>query len=43
MELFPKEKLVYLTGDSPNVLEDIEEDKVYIIGAIVDHNRLKVR
>eukprot|EP01134_Creolimax_fragrantissima_P007538 CFRG7538T1 len=41
MSEFAKEDLVYLTADSPNVIESIDENKVYIIGGIVDHNRLK--
>ncbi|KNC76013.1 hypothetical protein SARC_11475, partial [Sphaeroforma arctica JP610] len=41
LELFPKEELVYLTADSPNVIETLDETKVYIIGGMVDHNRLK--
>ena len=36
-----KEKIIYLTADSPNELEDVDEDKVYIIGALVDKNRYK--
>ena len=31
-----KEKLVYLTPDSPNPLQDLETDKVYVIGGLVD-------
>jgi len=41
MDVFEKDKLVYLTSDSPNVLEAVTPDKYYIIGAIVDRNRLK--
>jgi len=41
LDLFPKESLVYLTADSETVCEDLDRTKVYIIGGIVDHNRLK--
>nr|XP_002737885.1 PREDICTED: mitochondrial ribonuclease P protein 1-like [Saccoglossus kowalevskii] len=36
MDLFPKDKLVYLSADSPNVLTHYDPDKVYIIGVMVD-------
>ena len=42
LDCFPKESIVYLTSDSPNVLETLNKDDVYIIGGMVDHNRLKV-
>ena len=35
----PKEKLVYLTADSENIIDDLDPDAVYIIGGIVDRNR----
>lgn len=41
IELFPKESLVYLTADSPNIITTLVESDIYIIGGIVDHNRLK--
>lgn len=41
LQLFDPQSLVYLTGDSPNTLEDFDPKKVYIIGGIVDRNRFK--
>lgn len=37
-ELFPREQLVYLTADSPNVLRTYDHNKVYIIGGMVDRS-----
>uniref|UniRef100_A0AC35UG85 SAM-dependent MTase TRM10-type domain-containing protein n=1 Tax=Rhabditophanes sp. KR3021 TaxID=114890 RepID=A0AC35UG85_9BILA len=37
-EVFAPEDMIYLTSDSPNDLKDIEEDKVYVIGGLLDHN-----
>jgi tRNA (guanine9-N1)-methyltransferase len=41
MDLYEKDKLIYLTADSENTLDALEEDKIYIIGGIVDRNRHK--
>eukprot|EP00126_Sphaerothecum_destruens_P010586 Sdes_comp20780_c0_seq3m16857 len=37
----PKEKIVYLTPDSPNLITTLHPDSIYIIGGLVDHNSLK--
>jgi tRNA (guanine9-N1)-methyltransferase len=42
IELFEPDKLVYLTADSDETLDSFESDKIYIIGGLVDHNRLKL-
>ncbi|XP_035507769.1 tRNA methyltransferase 10 homolog C [Morone saxatilis] len=38
VDLFPREQLVYLTADSPNVLRKFDHSKVYIIGSMVDRS-----
>lgn len=44
-QLFPNvedyQKLVYLTGDCDVDMTDYDSSKIYIIGGIVDHNKLK--
>ncbi|XP_017477935.1 PREDICTED: tRNA methyltransferase 10 homolog A-like isoform X2 [Rhagoletis zephyria] len=40
-DVFPKEKIVYLTCESDTVLDRIEGDFVYVIGGLVDHNHHK--
>nr|XP_037280884.1 tRNA methyltransferase 10 homolog C-like [Rhipicephalus microplus] len=36
LDMFPKERLVYLTPDSENTLDTFDYDAVYVIGALVD-------
>ncbi|CAD8047757.1 unnamed protein product [Paramecium primaurelia] len=42
IDLFKKEDLVYLTGDTEDVIDELNQEEVYIIGGLVDHNRLKL-
>jgi len=41
IDVFNKADLIYLTADSPESLEKLETGKVYIVGGLLDHNRLK--
>ena len=41
IDRLPKDQLVYLTADSSETLEEFDPNKAYIIGGMVDHNRLK--
>lgn len=38
VDVFPREDLVYLTADSPNVLRTFDHNKVYVVGAMVDRS-----
>ena len=42
-DIFAKrsKSVVYLTADSDNLLDEIDEECTYVIGALVDRNRLK--
>ena len=42
LNLFDKDKLVYLTADSETNLDTFDPESIYIIGGIVDHNRHKM-
>jgi Trm5-related predicted tRNA methylase len=38
-----RSRYIYLSGDAEEILQNIEDDKIYIIGGLVDRNRHKVR
>lgn len=40
-QVFPKDDVVYLTAEADETLSTFRPGDVYIIGGIVDHNRLK--
>ncbi|XP_026673459.1 tRNA methyltransferase 10 homolog A isoform X2 [Ceratina calcarata] len=41
LNIYPKEKIIYLTSESENVITHLEHDHVYVIGGLVDHNSHK--
>ncbi|XP_015334057.1 tRNA methyltransferase 10 homolog C [Marmota marmota marmota] len=38
VDLFPKDNIIYLTADSPNVMTTFKHDRIYVIGSFVDKN-----
>uniref|UniRef100_A0A6P8I3S0 tRNA methyltransferase 10 homolog B n=1 Tax=Actinia tenebrosa TaxID=6105 RepID=A0A6P8I3S0_ACTTE len=40
-DIFESESIVYLSPDSPNILGELDEHKVYVIGGLVDHQVIK--
>lgn len=39
--VLPKDRVVYLSSESDNVLSELEPEKYYVIGGLVDHNAHK--
>lgn len=42
LELFDTNDIIYLTPDATDMLEELDKDKVYVIGGIVDESVIKV-
>ncbi|KAL6266941.1 hypothetical protein P5V15_000026 [Pogonomyrmex californicus] len=41
IDVYPKDKIIYLTSESKNVIDRLEHDCTYVIGGLVDHNAHK--
>ncbi|KYQ47060.1 RNA (guanine-9-)-methyltransferase domain-containing protein 2 [Trachymyrmex zeteki] len=41
INVYPKDKIIYLTSESNNVIDRLEHDCIYVIGGLVDHNAHK--
>ncbi|XP_076761185.1 tRNA methyltransferase 10 homolog A isoform X1 [Xylocopa sonorina] len=41
LNIYPKERVIYLTSESENIITHLEHDYVYVIGGLVDHNSHK--
>ncbi|OAD58651.1 RNA (guanine-9-)-methyltransferase domain-containing protein 2 [Eufriesea mexicana] len=41
LNIYPKEKIIYLSSESENVITQLKHDYVYVIGGLVDHNSHK--
>lgn len=39
--MYKKDDILYLSSDATEEMEIFQQDKIYVIGGLVDHNRLK--
>jgi Trm5-related predicted tRNA methylase len=40
LDLFPREQLIYLSPDSPNIMTEYQHDMIYILGGIFQKSKL---